>query len=168
MRTWGVPGVAYAVVKDGAVVEVRGLGVRRAGSPEPVDADTLFPIASLSKGFTAALAAILEEDGKLALDDRVTDLVPGFVVDDPWITRELRLRDLLVHRTGLPDQVDLLWLAGFERDEILARLAHARPSSATFRAGYSYLNVTYLLAGEALARRSGLPYTELLRERLLR
>ena len=96
-----VPGVAVAIVKDGQVVLERGYGVREMGRPEPVEADTLFAIASNSKAFTAASLSMLADDGKLALEDRVIDHLPWFRMSDPYVTFEMRIRDLLAHRSGL-------------------------------------------------------------------
>jgi CubicO group peptidase (beta-lactamase class C family) len=84
---WGTPGLAVAVIADGRVALVRGFGVRERGGSAPIDADTVFPIASPSKGFTAAAIGTLVAEGKLSWDDRVTELLPGFVLADPWVTR---------------------------------------------------------------------------------
>lgn len=167
LRDWQVPGAAIVVVKDDKVVLMRGIGVREVGRSETVDADTLFPIASLTKGFTATLAAVEVAAGRLAWDRRVVDLLPGFSVVDPWVTRELRLDDLLTHRTGWQGEVDFLWMEGLARDAILARLPEVKQGDPGFRAGYSYLNVPYLVAGEAMTRASGKSYTALLRDRVL-
>jgi CubicO group peptidase (beta-lactamase class C family) len=97
MKEFGVPGMAVAVVKDGQVVLAKGYGVRRAGAPEPVDADTLFGIASNTKAFTCAALSILVQDGKLSWDDPVTKHLPAFQMYDPWVTREVTVRDLVTH-----------------------------------------------------------------------
>ena len=96
-----VPGMAIAIVENGAVTLARGFGVRKLGSPENVDADTIFMTGSTGKAFTAAALATLVDAGKLKWDDRVTDHIPGFQMYDPWVTREMTVRDLLVHRSGL-------------------------------------------------------------------
>ena len=110
MREFQVPGLAIAVVKDGRVVMERGWGVRRMGEPAPVTEHTLFQIASNSKAFTAAALAMLVDEGRLAWDDRVIDHLPWFRLSDPYVTRELTIRDLLTHRSGLGlGAGDLLW-----------------------------------------------------------
>ncbi len=111
-KQFDVPGIAIAIVKDGQVVLERGYGVRELGKPEPVDAQTLFAIASNTKAFTAAALSILADEGKLSLDDRVVEHLPWFQMSDPYVTREMRVRDLLAHRSGLSlGAGDLLFLA---------------------------------------------------------
>src|SRR5579863_4603528 len=100
-RTFEVPGIAVAVVKDGQVVVAKGFGVRKLGESAPVTANTLFGIASNTKAFTAASLAMLVDEGKVKWTDRVIDYLPSFQMADPYVTREMRIRDLLVHRSGL-------------------------------------------------------------------
>src|SRR5262249_56080173 len=104
-----VPGLAIAVVKDDAVVLVRGYGVRKLGDKAPVGEHTLFAIGSASKAFTAAALGMLVDEGKAKWDDPVTKYLPGFQLADPYVTRDLTLRDLLCHRNGLTRH-DLLCL----------------------------------------------------------
>ncbi|HEX2571896.1 MAG TPA: serine hydrolase [Polyangia bacterium] len=167
LATWKVPGAAIAIVKDGRVVLARGFGVRAAGRPERVDEHTSFAIASLSKGFTAAALGLLVEEGRLGWDDPVVRHWPGFAVADPTVTRELTIRDLLAHRSGLGPESDALWsYAGYGREEILARLRFLG-QGAGLRASFSYQNVLYLVAGEVLAARSGQRWEEFVATRLL-
>ena len=100
-KTFDVPGIGVAVVKDGQVVFAKGFGVRKLGDPAPVTANTLFGIASNTKAFTAASIAMLVDEGKVHWTDRVIDYLPAFQMSDPYVTREMRVRDLLVHRSGL-------------------------------------------------------------------
>src|SRR5262252_6691401 len=101
MRAFDVPGLALAIVKDDAVVVARGYGVRRLGDPAPADARTLFGIASNTKVFTATALALLVEEKKIEWDAPVIRYLPSFAMFDPYVTRELTVRDLLVHRSGL-------------------------------------------------------------------
>ena len=101
MTAFEVPGVSLAVVKDGQVVVAKGYGVRKLGAPEPVDARTLFGIASNTKVFTATALGILVDEGKVRWDAPVIDYLPWFQMSDPYVTREMTVRDLLVHRSGL-------------------------------------------------------------------
>ena len=101
MKVFEVPGIALAVVKDGRVVLARGFGVKKLGGAEKIDAQTLFVIASNTKLFTAVALGLLVEEGRLAWDAPVIDYMPGFCMWDPFVTRELSVRDLLVHRSGL-------------------------------------------------------------------
>ena len=110
MKTFEVPGVALAIVKDDAVVIAKGYGVRKLGDPAPVDAKTLFGIASNTKVFTATALGMLVEEQKIEWDAPVIRYLPGFAMWDPYVTRELTVRDLLVHRSGLGlGAGDLLW-----------------------------------------------------------
>ncbi len=167
LEAWRVPGAAVAMVKDGKVVLARGFGVRRAGAPGRVGPDTVFTIASLAKGFTAAAIAMLVDGKQLGFDDRVVERLPGFRVADAAVTREVTLRDLLAHRTGLSDAADALWAySGYDRAEVLARLP-ALGQGSPLRTRFSYQNVHYLLLGEVLARRAGVPWDRFLHERVL-
>src|SRR4051794_10203113 len=103
LKKTGVPGLAVAVVYKDRAVYLKGFGVRQAGKDEPVDADTVFQLASVSKPITSTILAILVSLGLIDWDERVIDLDPDFRLYDPWVTREVTLRDLLCHRSGLPD-----------------------------------------------------------------
>ena len=120
-----MPGLSVAVVKDGKVLLAKGYGVRKLGAPEPVDSRTLFGIASNTKAFTATALAMLVEEGKLAWDAPVVNYLPWFQLSDPYVTRMLTIRDLLVHRSGLGlGAGDLLWWppSTYNRKEIARRL----------------------------------------------
>src|SRR5712692_10113980 len=95
LKEWNVPGIAIAVVKDGQVVLAKGFGVRKLGEATPVDEHTLFAIGSCTKAFTAAALGILVDEGKLKWDDPVTKYLPWFQMYDPYVTREMTVRDLL-------------------------------------------------------------------------
>lgn len=167
LADWKVAGAAVAVVRDGKVVLARGFGVRAAGEPAAVDADTVFPIASLTKGLTAALAGRLADEKKLAWDDPLVKHLPGLAFADPAVTAALTFEDALSHRSGIAGSADFLWLlADLPREEILARLRFA-PQEIPFRSGDSYRNVVVLAAGEAMARAGGAPWEALVADRLL-
>jgi len=120
---FNTPGAAVAVVKDGRVVLAKGYGLRHLGEPAPVDAHTLFQIASNTKAFTTAALAMLVDEKRLAWDDPVTKHLPWFQLSDPYVTRELTVRDLLTHRSGLGlGAGDLLWYhSDYPRDTVLYR-----------------------------------------------
>jgi CubicO group peptidase (beta-lactamase class C family) len=101
MKTFDVPGVAVAIVKDGAVVLTQGYGGRKLGESATVDSHTLFGIGANTKAFTTTALGILVDEGKLSWDDRVADRLPGFQMYDPYVTHEMTVRDLLTHRSGL-------------------------------------------------------------------
>lgn len=152
LKEWDVPGLAIAIVKDDAVVHAKGYGVRTIGDTKPVDAKTMFAIGSVTKSFTAAALAVLVDENKLKWDDPVTKHLPEFQLFDPYSTRELTVRDLLSHRSGL-ERGDLLWYAGGEmsRDEIIRRLRFLKPSWS-LRSKYGYQNICYLAAGQIIPR----------------
>src|SRR5579862_3471055 len=124
LREFDVPGIAVAVVKDGKVVLAEGYGVRKLGGTEPVTAQSLFRIASNTKAFTTAALAMLVDEGKIRWDDRVIDHLPAFQMYDPYVTREMTVRDLLTHRSGLGlGAGDLMFFppSNLSRDEIMRR-----------------------------------------------
>jgi CubicO group peptidase (beta-lactamase class C family) len=167
-KTFAVPGIAVAIVKDGELVYAEGFGVREQGKPAPVDADTRFAIASQTKAFTSAALSILADEGKLSLDDRVIDHLPWFQMSDPYVTREMRLRDLLTHRSGLAlGAGDLLFwpTTQYSTREIVQRLRHV-PLATSFRADYAYDNVLYAVAQLVIEEVSGQSYADFLRERI--
>jgi len=165
LRDWEVPGVAIAVVKDGRLVLAKGYGVRKLGEPAPVTERTLFAIGSTSKAFTAASVAMLVDEGKLKWDDPATKYLPSFELYDPYVTRELTVRDLLSHRSGL-GVADLLWYGTeYDRDEILRRARYLKPASS-LRSTFGYQNVMYLAAGQIIAKVSGKSWDEFIRQRI--
>lgn len=169
IRTFDVPGVAVAVVKDGRVVVAKGYGVRKLGDLAPVDARTLFGIASNTKVFTAVALGLLVEAGRIDWDDPVIRHLPWFQMWDPYVTRELTIRDLLVHRSGLGlGAGDLLWWppSTYTRGEIARRLRHLQPATS-FRSAYAYDNVLYLIAGEVIEAVSGQSWEDFVRARIL-
>jgi CubicO group peptidase (beta-lactamase class C family) len=170
MKTFDVPGIAIAVVKDGKVVAAQGFGVRKLGEPAKVDGKTLFEIASNSKAFTAAALAMLVDEGKLAWDDPVTRHLPDFQMYDAYVTHEMTVRDLLTHRSGLGlGAGDLLWwpTTNFSSDEIIQKLRYIRPATS-FRSSYAYDNLLYIVAGKIIAAKSGKSWGETVRERILK
>ena len=170
MQTFTVPGLSVAIVKDGKVVQAKGYGVRRMGEPAPVDERTRFGIASNTKLFTATALALLVEDGKVEWDAPVIRYLPAFALYDPYVTRELTVRDLLVHRSGLGlGAGDLLWWpqSTYDRKEIARRLRFIPPATS-FRGAYAYDNVLYLVAGEVIEAVSGQTWEQFVRERILR
>jgi len=170
MKTFEVPGLALAIVKDGRVALAKGYGARKLGDPAPVDGRTLFGIASNTKVFTATALGLLVEEGKLAWDAPVVDYLPWFMMADPFVTRELTIRDLLVHRSGLGlGAGDLLWwpASTYDRREIARRLRFIKPSTS-FRSAYAYDNVLYLVAGEVLQAVTGETWEQFVGERILK
>jgi CubicO group peptidase (beta-lactamase class C family) len=153
----GVPGMAIAIVENDQVTLAKGFGVKRLGSSDAVDADTIFPTGSTGKAFTVAALGILVDQGKIGWDDKVIDHLPGFQMYDPWVTREMSIRDLLVHRSGLGlGAGDLLFVprTNLSRAESVRRLRYIKPATS-FRSGFAYDNVLYMVAGQLIEDVSG-------------
>ncbi|HNY41328.1 MAG TPA: serine hydrolase, partial [Bryobacteraceae bacterium] len=151
------------------MVFAKGYGVRRLDSGEPVTPKTLFGVASNTKAFTAAALAILVDEKKLAWDDRVIDRLPSFQMGDPYVSREMRIRDLLIHNSGLAlGAGDLMYFpeSTFTSDEVYSRLRYV-PLSTSFRSRYAYDNILYLVAGKVIETMSGKPWDVFIRERIL-
>ena len=147
-----VPGLAIAVVFQDQVVYATGFGVRDVNSNEPVDADTVFQLASLSKPIGSTVVAELVGEGKISWDSKINDLDPDFEMYDPWVTREITIRDFYAHRSGLPDHAgDLLEDLEFAREEILHRLRYQKPDSS-FRSHYAYTNFGITEGGVAATK----------------
>ena len=167
-KTFDVPGIAVAIVKDGKVVMEQGFGLREVGKPDPVDAHTLFAIASNTKAFTAASLQQLAEQGKLKMDDRVIDHLPWFRMSDPYVTHEMRIRDLLAHRSGLSlGAGDLLYWppTSYTTKEVVERLRDV-PIKNGFRSSYAYDNILFAVATLVIEQASGQSYADYVREHI--
>jgi CubicO group peptidase (beta-lactamase class C family) len=152
MKAFDVPGLSVAIVKDGKVVLAKGYGVRKMGSPTPVDENTLFGIGSNTKAFTSAALASLVDEGKISWDDRVYERLPGFQMYDPYVSHEMTIRDLLTHRSGMGlGEGDLLFWphTTFTRADIIYRLRFMKPASS-FRSRFAYDNLLYMTAGQII------------------
>ena len=168
MKDWELPGLAVAIVKDDKVVLAKGYGLKEVGKNDPVDENTLFAIGSNSKAFTATALALLVQDKKLAWDDPVTDHLKGFQLFDPYVTREIMVRDLLSHRSGLGRRGDALWYGqDFSREEILRRIRFLKPNSS-FRSQYGYQNIMFLAAGQIIPAVAGVSWDDFIKERIFK
>jgi CubicO group peptidase (beta-lactamase class C family) len=168
LKKSGVPGAAIVIVHKDEVVYLKGFGVREMGKDEPIDADTVFLLASVSKPIASTLLALLVSLGMIDWDNRVIDHDPGFRLYDPWVTREVTLRDLLCHRSGLPGHAgDLLEDLGYDRSEVLHRLRYLKPSGG-FRSQYAYTNFGFTAAAVAAARAAGKTWEALADDELFR
>ena len=168
MMAFQTPGIAIAIVRPGAAALTKGYGVRTQGQPGAVDAHTLFGIASHSKAFTAAALALLVDAGKLGWDDLVTKHLPEFRMNDPAVTAMMTVRDLLVHRSGLPlGGGDLMAFPKSDRpaSDVIKALPYLKPVRG-FRTGYDYDNILYIVAGLVIERVSGMGWDRFVAERL--
>jgi len=161
-----LPGLAIAVVFQDKAVYAKGFGVRDVNTKAPVDADTVFQLASLSKPVGSTIVAELIGAGKITWDSKLSVLDPTFAMFDPWVTREITIRDMYAHRSGLPEHAgDLLEDLGFTRAEILYRLRYQHPGSS-FRSHYAYTNFGMTEGGIAAAKAYGLEWEEASKQKL--
>ena len=164
MPDWDLPGVAVGVVYQDEVVFLRGFGVKELGRDDPVDAETLFQIGSVSKSFAAGAIAALVDDGLVDWDDPVVEHLPWFRVKDPWITRSMTIRDILSHRSGMPGDAYPV-LAVMDAREAAERL-RLPDNQAPLRQGYRYSNQGYGVAGLVVEAVSGMTWGDWVRQRI--
>jgi CubicO group peptidase (beta-lactamase class C family) len=161
-----LPGLAIAVVFQDKAVYAKGFGVRDVNTKSPVNADTVFQLASVSKSVGSTVVAELVGEGKITWDSKLSVLDPTFAMFDPWVTREITIRDVCAHRSGLPEHAgDLLEDLGFTRAEILHRLRYQRPESS-FRSHYAYTNFGLTEAAAAAAKAYGLNWDDVSKQKL--
>ncbi len=167
MAQWKIPGVAVLIVKDGKVIIAKGFGVKELGTNDTVDENTLFMIGSNTKAFTGTALAILEQEGKLKLDDKVIKYLPDFKMKDPWITKDLSLTDIVTHRMGMQIfQGDFMyWTSDLCSDEVIEKFGQITPKY-DFRTKYGYTNAGYAIAGKIIEKVSGIKWEEYIKEKL--
>ena len=171
MKTFNVPGMAVAVIKDGKVIHEKGYGVRNMHKPEKVNENTMFAIASNTKAFCGFALGILVDEKKISWDDKVIDYIPEFRMYDPYVTQAVTIRDLLSHRTGLglgagdltifPDRGD------YTVQDVIYTLRYLKPVSG-FRAKYNYNNLMFIVAGEVVARVSGMSWFDFVEQKIMK
>ncbi|MBV9880411.1 MAG: serine hydrolase, partial [Gemmatirosa sp.] len=165
MQAWKVPGLGLAIVRNDSVIYAHGYGKRDVGKPEGVDEHTIFAIGSSSKAFTAAAVAMLVDEKKVSLDAPAATYLPGFQLADPYASREVTVRDLLTHRSGLA-RGELAWYgSGFDRDEIVRRVRFLQPSWS-FRSQFGYQNIMYIAAGQVVAHVANTTWDDFVRTRI--
>jgi len=165
LRAWKVPGAGVVVVHKDKVVYLRGHGVKELGKDAAVTPDTRFGIGSCTKAVAATAIGLLVDDGKMKWDDKVTTHIEWFRLKDPLANREVTLRDLLCHRTGLPRNDELWYRAPWSLEETVKKLAHLEPSTS-FRSTYEYSNLPFIVSGFAIESAGGMPWNEFVRKRL--
>ncbi len=160
-----VPGMSVTIVKDGAVLLSKGYGHLGVNDTRPVDTNTLFVMASTTKALTAVAMAMLVDEGKVKWSDRVIDHLPYFKLEDPYVTNELKIKDLFTHNTGLGG-TDLLWtMWDYSPEQIVRRMEYA-PLQYSLRSGYRYQNIMYVTAGLVIERLSEMPWETFIRKRI--
>jgi CubicO group peptidase (beta-lactamase class C family) len=168
LKDWNVPGMAIAIVKDNKVILAKGYGVRDIRESTKVDENTLFAIASNTKAFTSATLAILADEGKIDWDDRVQQYLPYFQLYNPYVSYDMRIRDLLCHGSGLGTYSgDLIWYGtNYSAEETVKRARFLEPAGL-FRASYGYSNIMYIAAGEVVSAVAGKPWKDYVQEKIL-
>ncbi len=167
MKTFNVPGMAVAVLKDGKIYHKNTYGVRSLKTNAEVNENTLFGVASNTKAFTTAALGQLIDQGKLTWDTKVTDIIPEFKLNDFYVTNEFTVRDLITHRSGLGlGAGDLMVFPANNtttKAEMIHNLRYLKPVSS-FRSKFDYDNLLYIVAGEVIERVSGKNYDDYISE----
>ena len=168
LTEWQIPGVAVLVVKDGQVVVQKGYGYLENGKPEKVDENTLFMIASNTKAFTGTAMAMLEQEGKCSLDDRVQKYLLGFKMKDPWVAEHITLTDVMSHRIGMETfQGDFMyWESDLSSDEVIEKFGMLTPMY-DFRSKWGYCNAGFLIAGKCLEQITGTTWDQFIKDRII-
>lgn len=166
MNEWETPGMAISVVKDDKVIYSKGFGVTVYGGNEKIDPHTIFQIGSISKSFTTTLLGMAVDEKTLDWNDRVVDMIPTFMLYDPWVTREYRVVDTVAQRSGLKEySLDEMVILGFKKPEILRAMRYVKPVTS-FRSKYAYQNTFFLFAADILEAKTGSCWGELVRQRI--
>ncbi|MGE5353160.1 MAG: serine hydrolase [Acidobacteriota bacterium] len=169
LKSWEIPGVSVCVVKDGKVVLMKGYGVREAGKNDKVDENTLFAIGSNTKAFTGTALAMLEDEGKCSLNDKVQKYMPDFKMKDPWVAEHLNLLDIVSHRIGMETfQGDFMyWDADLTPKEVIEKFGMLTPKY-DFRTRWGYTNAGFVIAGQCIKKISGEDWADFVREKIFR
>jgi CubicO group peptidase (beta-lactamase class C family) len=166
-KEFGIPGISLAIVKDDKVIYLKGLGVKNFEQNVPVTPDTRFAIGSASKAFTAMLAVISADEGKLSLDDSPKKFLPYFTLRDEEAASKITIRDLLAHRSGL-NRTDLAMVTGVLNREELIKVAGMAKPTAKLGEKWQYQNVMYAAAGEAVAKAQNSTWDKLIASKIFK
>lgn len=167
LTNWRIPGAAVCIVKDNRIVLLKGYGIKELGVPTKVDQNTLFMIGSNTKAFTATALAMLQEQHKLSLDDKVTKYIPDFKLENKLATQEVTIRDLLCHRLGIGTfQGDFTyWTSNLTRGEVMSKLGYVK-APYQFRTKWGYTNAAFVTAGEIIPRITGKTWEQYIKENI--
>jgi CubicO group peptidase (beta-lactamase class C family) len=170
MNKFNVVGAAVAIVKDGKIIHSKGYGIKSIETKEKVNEHTNFAIGSNTKAFTTAALSILIDEGKLSWQDRVKDYIPEFKMYNDYVTENFNIQDLLTHRSGLGlGAGDLMFFpegGNFTIQDVLSYFQYFEPVSA-FRTKFDYDNLLYIVAGEVIARVSGMIWENFVKTRIM-
>ena len=163
-----IPGLAVAIVQDGRILSARGYGVTDAHGGTPVDAHTVFRLASLSKSFAGTVTGILVNDGVLRWDSHLVDYVPDFKLSRPGAAEQVTVADLLSHRVGLTrNAYDRDLEANADVRSLTLRMANA-PMTCAPGECYAYQNVAFSLIGDVVFATTGRFYSEEVARRIFK
>ncbi|HPZ10625.1 MAG TPA: serine hydrolase [Candidatus Eremiobacteraeota bacterium] len=166
MTDWQVPGMAIVIVKGDEIIYKKTFGIKEEGKTDPVTEETLFQIGSTSKAFTAALVAMMVDEGKVKWNDKVINYLPDFRMYDPWVTREFTITDLMAQRSGMPSYAaDPLPFFGYDREYIIHNIRNIKPVGS-FRSDFAYQNNLWLVAAKLVEKLSGKSWEENIEERI--
>jgi len=158
-QDWEVPGMAVAIVKDGAIILNKGYGVLDVNNDEKVNEQTLFAIASNTKAFVSSSLAVLVSRGLIKWNDKVTKYLPHFALYDSYVSNHITIQDLLCHRAGLGTfSGDVIWYKSERSAAETVEKVKYIPQQYEFRAGYGYSNVMFITAGEVIKAVTGKPW----------
>lgn len=162
---WKVPGLAVGIIKNDSLIFAKGYGYSNIAKKQAITPQTIFPIASNTKAFTAASIAILVDEGKLSWDTKVVDILPYFQMYDTYVTDNFTIADMLSHRSGLKTfSGDLLWYGtDYSREEVVKKLPYLKPAYY-FRTTFGYSNIMYIAASEVIEKVSGITFEEFLKQ----
>jgi beta-lactamase class C len=166
VKTSNTVGAAIAIIYKNQVVFQKCFGVKKAGTKDSINQNTIFRLASVSKSISGVLAGMLADEKIIGLDDKVTAYIPDFRLKDEQITQELTIRNLLSHTTGLaPHAYDDLVEQKVPLNQIMNQLYLVNTSSKPGEL-YGYQNVMFSLFDPIVAGKTGKSYGEILKEKL--
>ena len=162
---YDVPGMSVTIVQNGRTLLSKGYGQLGVNHPQKVNDETLFVMASTTKALTAAAMAMLVDEGKVKWSDKVTKYLPTFELSETYVTKELTIKDLFTHNSGLSG-TDLLWtMWDYSPEEMIQRISEV-PLSYSLRGGYRYQNIMYMSAGLIIEKASGKPWDSFIKQRI--
>ena len=168
MQDWNIPGLAFSMVQNDSLIFAQGFGVKELGKPQALDAHSLFQIGSVSKSFTATLIAMLVDENKISWDDSVKEHLPDFEMYDPWVSHNLLIKDIMIHRTGLPAQSGTyIPNMGYEQEDVY-QMFRLIPPASSVRTRYAYNNITFVIASKIIEKYMGKPWEVCVQERIFK
>ncbi len=166
MIEWQVPGCAIGIIKNGKLIYAKGFGYRDLESKLPITANTLFPIASNSKLFTSIAIGMIVSEGELEYDKPIKSIVPEIEFNTTSLNKEITLRDMLCHRTGISGNDDVWYGSNLTRAEVFSKIKSLE-TKATIRTEFIYSNAIYIAIGEIIKLKINKTWEEYIKEKIL-